>query len=181
MTPPRTWWRSLPPRTRRAAAPSLVILAVGTAAVALGASWEHMVMLTAASVAVALLWFSIDDAGRATWAHLPDVARDGARRDVSELGWAIVGRDGRVRGRAARRVLALAEQHLARHGAHADLAAVETLDPVVQLLGARTTAGLHRVAVGGQMPTPHELQDWLDAIERIARTPPTTHDEGTPR
>ncbi|MBD8077806.1 hypothetical protein [Cellulosimicrobium arenosum] len=181
MTSPRTRWSTLDARTRRAAAPTLVVLAAGAAAVIIGASWEHVLMLCAVAVAVALLWFRVDHGGDATWSRPPDVAREGARRDVSELGWAIVGRDGRVRERAARRVLALAEHQLVRHGVVDGLETPEALDAAARLLGARTSAGLQRVAAGGQTPTPRELQSWLDAIERLAPTPRTTRHEGTPR
>lgn len=163
---------------RRAAAPATLVVLATAGLVAVGSSPAHAVMLGAGALAVVLVWVGTGYAGDATWPRLPAPARDGARRDVSDLGWAILGRDGRVTDRAVRRVRAIADHHLARHGVHGDLARPDVAARAEDLLGPRTARGLHDHATRGTTPTPRDLQLWIEAVDRLAATPP---DEGNPR
>ncbi|OLT52442.1 hypothetical protein BJF88_13865 [Cellulosimicrobium sp. CUA-896] len=97
---------------------------------------------------------------------------------MAELGWGVVGKDGRANGRAARRVGALAERHLARHGVRGPLAAPDVAESASPLLGRAVARGLHAHAARGRLPTQTELETWIDAVERLATQPP---DERTTR
>ncbi|WP_454043907.1 hypothetical protein [Cellulosimicrobium sp. Marseille-Q8652] len=169
----------LPTILRRAAPPATLVVVAAVGLVVLGSSVAHALMLAAAALSALLLWHSAEYTGDGTWPRLPPTDRDGARRDVSDLGWAILGKDGRVTDRAARRVRALADHQLARHGVHGDLADPHVVARAAPLLGAPTAHALHDHATRGTLPSPRALQTWLDAVERLATTPPP--DEGTPR
>ncbi|WP_251150997.1 hypothetical protein [Cellulosimicrobium sp. Marseille-Q4280] len=169
----------LPAILRRAAPPAILVVLTAIALVVLGSSAAHAVMLAAAGLSALLLWHSAEYTADGTWPQVPPLHRDGARRDVSDLGWAILGKDGRVTDRAARRVRTLADHQLARHGLHGDLADPHVATRAEPLLGTPTAHGLHDHATHGTLPTPRQLQTWLDAVERLATTPPP--DEGTPR
>ncbi|MBO0610224.1 hypothetical protein [Myceligenerans salitolerans] len=83
------------------------------------------------------------------WHHRREEARAGGRHEVSDLGWSMLGTDGRVKEQVARRVRDLARARLRRAG-H------DTTRLGVDLRGR---------------PTVRTLATWLDAIERIPDTP----------
>ncbi|MCB7137505.1 hypothetical protein [Cellulosimicrobium marinum] len=169
---------ALPAPLRRAAAPTVVVVLATIAAVVLGASPAHAAGYGAVVLSAVWLWYGNGYTGDATWPRLPAPQRHGARRDVSDLGWAILGKDGRVNDRAARRTVALVDHQLARHGLRTDAAAPDAVARLTPLLGAHAARTLHTFAQGGDRPTPHDLETWIDAVDRLATTPP---DEGTAR
>lgn len=170
--------RRAPAWVRRAAPPATLVVLAAVALGVLGASPAHAVALGAAALSAVLLWFGTGYAADGTWPELPDAERHGARRDVAELGWGVVGKDGRVNGRAARRAVALAERHLARQGVPGPLADPAVAERAEPLLGRAVARGAHACAARGHLPTQRELQTWIEAVERLATQPP---DEGTTR
>ncbi len=159
----RTWnWRRI----------TTVTAVAGLAAAGL-AYWNvldpwHAVAAAAVASAISILW----SATEATipdpeWPHLPIEARAGGRHDVSDLGWSVFGRDGRVTDRVVRRIRALAADRLRAHG-------VDPSDPAAEpdaerLLGARVLRQLK----SRQPPTARTVQTWLDAIDRLGAAPTT--------
>ncbi|RPF21542.1 hypothetical protein [Myceligenerans xiligouense] len=89
------------------------------------------------------------------WHDRPEETRTGGRHEVSDLGWAVLGGDGRVKDSVARRVRALALARLRRAGRDTTSLGVDLRE----------------------RPTLRTLARWLDAIERIPDTP----DERGPR
>jgi len=144
---------------------SVVAAAVATALVVLG--WVdavHAYLLAAVVVAVTIGWRRASGGSEAEWVHPPEERREGARHDVSELGWATFTRSGTVSGRVVRRVRALAETRLALHGV--DLGDPAQRPEAERLLGPAVVDGL--LALRG--PDPKTLHTWLDAIERLEPT-----------
>ncbi|WP_426593631.1 hypothetical protein ACPPVS_18105 [Cellulomonas sp. McL0617] len=92
--------------------------------------------------------------------------RHGARGEVQELAWAMVGRDGRVGERALRRVREVARSRLARHG----LVLGEDADAraIRDLVGDRAFRTLTRT--GSPHPKMSEVRQAIDALERIGTT-----------
>ncbi|MFC8921899.1 hypothetical protein [Cellulosimicrobium sp. NPDC057127] len=168
----------LPAPVRRAAPAATLVVLATAGLVTVGASPAHALALGAAGLSAVLLWFGTANAPDHTWPDLPDPERHGARRDVAELGWGVVGKDGRANGRATRRVRDLAERHLAHHGNPGDLADPDVARRAAPLLGHHVAHGLHTHATHGRLPTQHELHTWIDAVERLATQPPH---EGTTR
>ncbi|QJW36794.1 hypothetical protein [Cellulosimicrobium protaetiae] len=178
----RERWDRLRPADRRALLAALVAVGLGTALTLIGSSPAHTLMLTALGIAGVLLWHRTGYAGDTVWPRLPAVRRDGNRRDVSDLGWSVLGRDGRVTATAARRVRHLTERRLAHHGID-DLADPDAATDVAGLLGPRAARTVHDLVTDGRLPTPTELDTWLTAFDRLDQTPttPDRPDGGTPR
>jgi hypothetical protein len=134
----------------------------------------HAALLVVVVTAVTLLWRRLDDGDESPWPDLPVDRREGARNDVSELGWATFTRSGAVGDRVLRRVRALAATRLADHGV--DLSAPGGPQAAARLLGTDVVDGLtSRRQVGRG-----EVHRWLDAIEALdapapdAAPPPPT-------
>ncbi|GEL96038.1 hypothetical protein [Cellulomonas composti] len=106
--------------------------------------------------------------------------RDGARGDLQDLSWAMVGRDGQVGERALRRVREIAGVRLARHGA--DLNDPDDADRVRALVGERARRTLLRRSA--PLPSVADLRHTLEALETLGpvRTapPPTTDPHTVP-
>jgi len=96
--------------------------------------------------------------------------RDGARGEVSELAWSLVGRDGRTGERALRRVREAAAHRLARHGV--SLNSPLDADRVRELVGQRAYVTLTKP--GHPTPSLADLRHTLDALERLGPTARTT-------
>lgn len=183
-------WDRLRPADRQALLAGAAVVGLGALLVLLGSSPAHALMLTALGVAGVLLWHRTGYTGDTVWPRVPDVRRDGNRRDVSDLGWSVLGRDGRVTAAAARRVRHLTERRLARHGVD-DLADPGAATDVARLLGPRAARTVHDLVTDDRLPTPAELDTWLAALDRIDQPdqpePTTIHDHpdrpdgGTPR
>lgn len=103
---------------------------------------------------------------------------DGARGEVLELAWTMVGRDGRAGERALKRLRAAGARRLARHGV--DLADPAQADAARALVGARAHATLTRTQ--HPLPSVGDLRHALGALEDLGPTrdapsaapPPTT-------
>jgi hypothetical protein len=85
--------------------------------------------------------------------------RHGARGEVQELAWAMVGRDGRIGERVLRRVRDVARGRLARHGRSLDDADIE------QVLGTRALRTLTRTA--SPLPSVADVRHTLDVLDRL--------------
>lgn len=146
----------------------VVTVTVLTGASAAGLVWWnvlgpwHAAAATALACALAVVWSATStQVADPRWPRVAVEVRPGGRHDVSDLGWAVFGRDGRVTERVVRRVRALAVDRLRAHG-------VDASDPdaradVERLLGARV---VHQLA-SGEPPRARTVQEWLDAIERL--------------
>jgi hypothetical protein len=95
-------------------------LVVGGAAWFFGMDVAHAVGLGAVALAASTCVSLIGDQPRVDWAPEPAMPRDGARRDVVQLGWALHTRGGGVAPEAVRRLRALAAQVLELHGMELD-------------------------------------------------------------
>lgn len=180
----RERWARVRPADRRALRAGGATVGLGAVLVLIGSSPAHALMLTALGVAGVLLWHRTAYAGDTVWPRLPALRRDGNRRDVSDLGWSVLGRDGRVTPAAARRVRQITERRLARHGI-TDTSAPGATPDVTRLLGPRATRTLRDLVADGRLPTPTEVDAWLAALDRLDQTPthdtPDRPDGGTPR
>ncbi|MBO3086126.1 hypothetical protein [Cellulomonas fengjieae] len=95
--------------------------------------------------------------------------RHGARGEVQDLAWAMVGRDGRIGERVLRRLREVARRRLARHGLVLD-------DPAAQrLLGTRAVHTLTRTQ--SPLPTVADVRHTIDVLDRLGprRADPTDH------
>jgi hypothetical protein len=92
--------------------------------------------------------------------------RHGARGEVQDLAWAMVGRDGRVSERSLRRVHEVASVRLARHGL--DLADPADEQDIQGLVGSGAFRTLTRT--GSPRPKMSEVRHAVDALERIGTT-----------
>ncbi|WP_265521211.1 hypothetical protein [Oerskovia flava] len=166
-------WRALPQPVRRTVGPTLLVLAAATLTALLGAGPAHVLAVLGTGLTLVVLAATAGHTHETDWSHTPRPDRDGARRDVSELGWSILGKDGRVNQRVVRRTRALAAQRLAIHGV--DLADPADASEAARLLGQR----VHRQLLHDDHPTPRTLQAWLSTLERLA--PPTApHERSIP-
>ena len=144
------------------------VLATGAACFFLRVGSALLVGLVAAGLAVVV--------GRLETAVEPEITRvartrqDGARGDVQELAWSLVGRDGRTGERALRRVREAGARRLARHGATLD--DPRDADRIRELVGQRAYTALTRR--GHPTPTLADLRHTLDALERLGPTARTT-------
>lgn len=150
------------PPLRRTVVLAAVALVAATVLVALDVLDATHAYAGAGVVAVvAAVWGTADRPSTTPWPQHPSPARPGGRHDVADLGWAALGRDGRVTERVVRRVRALAVARLTAHG-------VDPADPasgpeVERLLGRDVVAGLRST----RTPTVRTLHTWLDAIDRL--------------
>ncbi|MBE7700372.1 hypothetical protein H9623_08650 [Oerskovia sp. Sa1BUA8] len=143
----------------------------------LGLDLPHTLALTTSALVLLVLYRRTDPGYDAEHHALPDVNRDGARRDLSELTWAMHGSHGRVSERAHRRVRALAATALADEGidlfstdpAQAE-AAAERLGPTVH----------RQMTSDTRPPTINVLRTWVSAVEALADAPASSHHVPTP-
>lgn len=151
------------------AAAALLCLAAGAALTGI-LPWTH-------ALAGALVLATLLAVYRATgtviedpdWPRRPQETRSGGRHEVSDLGWSLLGRDGRVREQVAHRVRDLARARL--RGTTGTTGATpddrDDLDPRLTRLGIDPHT----------RPTTRTLSTWLDTIERLTDDP----DEKEPR
>ena len=127
-------------------------------------------LLLAAAV---LVLTRLDGAPDPGWERRHYDRRHGARGEVQDLAWAMVGRDGRVGERALRQLRDVARSRLARHGRSIDDADIE------QVLGARAHSTLTRTR--SPLPSVADLRHTLDVLDRLGpRRTPTDDDAGSP-
>jgi hypothetical protein len=100
--------------------------------------------------------------------------RHGARGDVQDLAWAMVGRDGRIGERVLRQLREVAGSRLARHGRSLDDADIE------EVLGARALRTLTRTR--SPLPSVADVRHTLDVLDRLGATrdPRTDHPGALP-
>jgi len=123
--------------------------------------------------AVVLVLTRLDGAPDPGWERPHYDRRHGARGEVQDLAWAMVGRDGRVGERVLRQLRDVAGSRLARHGRSMDDADIE------QVLGARAHRTLTRTR--SPLPSVADLRHTLDVLDRLGpRRTPTDDDAGSP-
>ena len=123
--------------------------------------------------AVVLLLTRLDVAPDPGWDRRHYDRRHGARGDVQELAWAMVGRDGRIGERVLRQLRDVARSRLARHGLTLDDADIE------QVLGVRAHRTLTRTR--SPLPSVADVRHTLDVLDRLGpRRDTPTDDPGSP-
>ena len=122
--------------------------------------------------AAALLLTRLDGTPDPGWDRERMDRRHGARGEVQELAWAMVGRDGRIGERVLRRVRDVARGRLARHGRSID-------DPdIEQVLGTRALRTLTRTT--SPLPSVADVKHTLDVLDRLGPRRATPTDDGAP-
>ncbi|MGW6004919.1 hypothetical protein ACWFNS_03250 [Oerskovia enterophila] len=154
-----------PTTTRRLLLDAALVLTAGTALAVVGLDLPHALVLTAGTLVLLVLYRRTRPGDDPEHHALPDRNRHGARRDLSELTWAMHGNDGRVSERAHRRVLALAATALADRGID-----LRSTDPAQQraaadLLGPKVH---QQMTTGGRPPTMPVLRAWVTAVEDVS-------------
>lgn len=172
--------RTPPTRT----APLRALLTVGLPALAACAALGltgvldllHAALLVVVVTTAVALWRRLDDGEEAPWPDVVHDRREGARNDVSELGWATFTRSGAVGDRVLRRVRDLAAARLAERGV--ELAAPDGPEAAARLLGADVVEGL-----AARRPVSRaEAHRWLDALDTLpAPAPSPDRPEGRPQ
>jgi hypothetical protein len=147
------------------------VVATGLSLVALRAGSALLVGLTAAAIAV--LGSRVGVPAEPDLPGAVRASRDGARGEVQDLAWALVGRDGRAGERAVRRLQAAGAVRLARHGV--DLADPHDADRAVALVGRRAYLALAGPA--GRSRSIADLRHTITALENLGTT--RTHPENT--
>lgn len=102
-----------------------------------------------------------------TWPDDPVAPREGARRDVAQLGWAVQTRSGTVTPEAVRHLRSVAAQTLALHGI--DLDDPADRPAVERMLGADVVAIVRRGSAAA--PRTAVFRSVLALLERIADEP----------
>ncbi|MFC7878439.1 hypothetical protein [Isoptericola sp. NPDC057391] len=134
----------------------------------------HAALLVVVVATAIALWRRLDDGDEAPWPDVSRDRRDGARNDVSELGWATFTRSGAVGDRVLGRVRDLAAARLAEQGV--DLAAPDGPEAAARLLGPDVVDGL----VGRRPVSRVEVHRWLDAIDTVPAAPPQSGPSPSP-
>jgi len=140
---------------------------------AAGLSLRTSVLIGLFVAAGVLLFTRLDGTPDPGWDRERSARRHGARGEVQDLAWAMVGRDGRVGERVLRQLRDVAHSRLARHGRSIDDADIE------QVLGARAHSTLTRTR--SPLPSVADLRHTLDVLDRLGpRRTPTDDDAGSP-
>ncbi|HWV77913.1 MAG TPA: hypothetical protein VN027_11455 [Isoptericola sp.] len=121
----------------------------------------HAALLVVVVATAVALWRRLDEGEEALWPDVVHDRREGARNDVSELGWATFTRSGAVGDRVLRRVRDLAAARLAERDV--DLAAPGGPDAAARLLGHDVVDGL----VARRPVSRTEVHRWLDALDTL--------------
>ncbi len=134
-----------------------VVGAVGSWAAGLTVATSALIGLLVA--AGALLLTRLDGTPDPGWDRERLDRRHGARGEVQELAWAMVGRDGRIGERVLRRLRDVAGRRLARYGLTLD-------DPeTASLLGTRAVRTLTRTQ--SPLPSVADVKYTLDVLDRL--------------
>ncbi|KQR17562.1 hypothetical protein ASF78_09870 [Cellulomonas sp. Leaf334] len=123
--------------------------------------------------AAVLLVTRMDGAADPGWDRRHYVRRHGARGEVQDLVWTMVGRDGRIGERVLRQLREVGRSRLARHGLTLD-------DPEVeQVLGSRALRTL--TTTRSPLPSVADVRHTLDVLDRLGPTRETrTDNPGSP-
>lgn len=157
-----------PTTDRKILVPGALLVATGTTLALLGLDLPHALALTLTLLLALVLSRRIQTGHDPEHRALPDNNRDGARRDLSDLTWAMHGSHGRVSERAHRRVRALAATALADEGID-----LHSTDPSqVRAAADRLGPGVHRQMTSDpRPPTMKVLHSWVTAIENLGTGP----------
>ncbi|MCC2333686.1 hypothetical protein [Cellulomonas wangsupingiae] len=143
---------------------------------ALGMTVASAVVLALAVVTLAAVVLRVDGRAEPRPARAVATRHEGARGDVHDLAWTMVGRDGRAGERALRRLRDAAARRIARHGL--DLGDPDQADAVARLVGARAYGTLTRR--GHPLPTVGDLSHALGVLERLGATRDRTDPDPDP-
>lgn len=133
---------------------------------ALGMRWSSAAIVALAAATLVAVVQRVDAHPEPRPAPRYHQSQAGARGEVLDLAWTMVGRDGRAGERALRRLREAGARRVARHGL--DLADPEDADALRDLLGARALATLTRRT--HPLPTVGDLVHALDVLERLGPT-----------
>jgi len=147
----------------------LVVLAAAVAGVTkvFGFDARHAILLGLGTLLVSFVCVVVARGGAsARW--LPDkhAETDGSRLEVAALSWSLLGRGGRVSEGALRRIRAVAQGRLARHGL--SLERPEDHLAIERLLGP---AAWHVLTTTYDMPSRRAYEQCVQALERALPDP----------
>lgn len=145
----------------------LLAIVVGFLAWFFGLDAEHAAGLAAVLLAVAVCMTLLGDQAFVGWAPDPVLPRDGARRDVSQLGWALHTRGGGVAPEAVRRLRSVTAQTLDLHGL--DLDAPADAAEIARILGQDTVRLLRRGSA--ESPKAATYEAIIDRLAHLADAP----------
>lgn len=156
-----------PPHRSRVIWCAILGLLVGVGSWFFGIDPAHAIGLGVAIGSLALCIALIGDQSRVDWARPAAEQRDGARRDVVQLGWALQSRRRGVAPEAVRRLRSLTQRVLELHGLDLD---IEADGPEIErILGSSVLGTIRR---GAESPTPSNYETALRQLERLAEAPP---------
>ncbi|WP_456787215.1 hypothetical protein [Cellulomonas sp. P5_C5] len=153
--------------------PPVAFLVGAVASLAGGLTVVSSVLVGLLAAAVVLLLTRVGGLPDPGWDRRHYDRRHGARSEVQDLAWTMLGRDGRIGERVLRQLREVARSRLARHGLSLDDADVE------QVLGSRA----HRTLTTTRSPLPSlaDLRHTLDVLDRLGPTRDTrTDNPGSP-
>jgi hypothetical protein len=156
-----------PPHRRRMIFSAVFGLVVGVAAWFFGVDLPHAIGLGAAIGALSACIALVGDQPRVEWARPAAEARDGARRDVVQLGWALQSRRRGVAPEAVRRLRFLTQQVLELHGLELETEAHRS--EIERILPPAVLSTIRR---GAESPTTSMYEGALRELERLASAPP---------
>ncbi|MFJ8893835.1 hypothetical protein ACIRCZ_04565 [Leifsonia sp. NPDC102414] len=145
----------------------LLAVVVGFLAWFFGLDVEHAAGLAAVLLAVVVCMTLLGDQAFVGWAPDPVLPRDGARRDVSQLGWALHTKGGGVAPEAVRRLRSVTAQTLDLHGL--DLDAPADAAEIARILGKDTVRLLRRGSA--ESPKAATYEAIIDRLAHLADAP----------
>lgn len=146
----------------------LLGLAVGVTCWFFGVDVAHAVGIGAVAVAFAGSVALVSDQARVDWSPAPVLPRDGARREIVQLGRALNGRSGSVAPEAVRRLRTLTAQVLELHGLDLDESADR--QAIERALGPEV---LHVIRPGtAETPRMGVYVSALSVLDRLTDAPP---------
>lgn len=151
----------------RLAGGALLAMLIGFVAWFFGLDAEHAAGLGAIVLAGAACAIMLGEQAVVDWPSDPVVPRDGARREVSQLGWALHARGGGVAPEAVRRLRAVTAQTLELHGLDLDTPADAA--EITRLLGQDTLRLLRRGTA--ESPKPARFEAIIARLSQLADAP----------
>ncbi|GAB3578563.1 hypothetical protein GCM10027406_14960 [Leifsonia lichenia] len=145
----------------------VLAIVVGFLAWFFGLDAAHAAGLAAVLLAVAACVTLLGDQAFVGWAPDPVLPRDGARRDVSQLGWALHTKGGGVAPEAVRRLRSVTAQTLDLHGL--DLDAPADAPEIARILGQDTVRLLRRGSA--ESPKTATYEAIIDRLAHVADAP----------